>query len=73
MAVTLKAIEATVNPDGRIETAGPLPFTRPTKVILTIAVEDDDIDLAAASEAAWAGDWSNPDEDEAWAVLQKAK
>ena len=73
MAVTLKAIEATVGPDGRIHTVEPLPFTGPTRVILTIAVEDDGLDLAAASEAAWAKDWNNPEEDQAWAGLQEAR
>ena len=73
MAVTIKAIEAIVTPDGRLETAEPLRFRRPTKVILTIAVDDDDPDLALASEAAWAQDWNNSDEDEAWASLQEAK
>jgi len=77
MSVTLKAIEATVDPDGRLETVVPLRFKRRTKVILTIAVEDDEeddgVNLAEASEAAWGEDWNNTDEDEAWASLQEVK
>jgi len=69
----LKAVEATIGPDGRIETTTPLYFDRPTRVILTVAVEEDDTDLAAVSDAAWAGDWSNQAEDEAWASLQEAR
>jgi len=74
MAITLKAIEATVSPDGRIQTADPLPFTQPTKVILTVAIDqDEDLDLALASEAALAKDWNREEEDQAWASLQDEK
>lgn len=76
MSVALKAIEATIYPDGRLETVVPLHFKRRTKVFLTIAVddeEDDGVNLAVASEAAWGEDWNDTDEDEAWASLQEAK
>jgi hypothetical protein len=73
MSVVLKAIEATIGPDGRIETSVPLHFDRPTRVILTIAIEEDQAEPAALSERAWAADWDNPDEDEAWASLQEVR
>lgn len=73
MAVILKAVEATIGPDGRIVTATPLHFERPTKVIPTVAVEEDDTDLAVASGAAWAAKWCNRDEDEAWAGFQEGR
>ena len=72
MSVSLKAIEATVDKDGRIITQIPNAIKWPAKVVLTVAVEDDD-DLTVASEEAWAEDWNNPTEDEAWADLQEAK
>ncbi len=72
MAV-LKAVEVTVTPDGRIESEHPLRITRPTRVILTMVEEDgeNDIELALASEEAFARDWNRPEEDEAWAYLQE--
>lgn len=62
-----------VSPDGRLTAATPLPFTRPTKAILTAVVDDDDerLDLAAASELAWAKDGERTEEDQAWASLQE--
>ncbi len=67
----LKAIEATIDPDGHVRTAGPLPINRPTKVILTLVIDDDaaEPDLALASERALATDWNREEEDEAWATL----
>jgi len=72
MSVSLKAIEATVDESGRIITQSPNIIKWPAKVVLTVAVEEDE-DLALASEDAWAGDWNNSTEDEAWANLQEAK
>jgi len=72
MAMTLRAIEAIINPDGRVVTELPLPFTHPTRVILTVAIdEEEDINLALTSEDAWAKDWNRTEEDEAWASLQE--
>jgi len=74
MSATLKAIKATLNPDGRINSDQPLSITRPTRVILTMVTEDGDgesIDLAVASEGAWGKDWNDPNEETAWAYLQK--
>ena len=74
MATTLTAIEAIIDPDGRVNTARPLPISHPTRVILTLVVEDGrEPDLALASEAAWAKDWNREEEDEAWATLQGDK
>jgi predicted nucleic acid-binding protein len=72
MATILKAIEATLDPDGTIQTDQPLLIDQPTRVIVTVMVENDDVDLARASETSWAKDWDNPEEDEAWASLQEA-
>ncbi len=74
MPVTLKAYEATLDPDGRIHSDEPLHLKRPTRVIVTVATDEDESpDLAKASEAAWAKDWNQLEEDEAWASLQEEK
>lgn len=76
MSITLRAIEGTVHPDGRLETAEPLHLKRRTKVLITIAVneeEDSDSNLTTVSETTWSRDWANTDEDEAWESLQEVK
>ena len=73
-AMALKAIEATLEPDGRLKTAEPLTISEPTKVIVTMEIDDDgddNIDLALASEEVWGRDWNRPEEDEARAYLQE--
>ncbi len=40
MSVTLKAIKATLNPDGSFQMDTPFPFEIPTEVIVTIAIEE---------------------------------
>jgi len=40
MSVTLKAIKATLNPDGSFQMDTPFPFEVPTEVMVTIAVEE---------------------------------
>ncbi len=47
---TLRAIEATVSPDGRISMAEPYVFTEPTKVILTMVVDEDEEDEFSPEE-----------------------
>ena len=73
--MAMKAIEAYLEPDGRLQTAEPLPITQRTKVIVTFEIDDDEDDsiahLTAASETAWGKDWNRPEEDEAWAFLQE--
>jgi len=49
---TLKAIEATVSPDGRISMAEPFVFSKPTKVILTVMIDEDDEDEFTEEEIA---------------------
>ncbi len=79
MAKTLRAIEAILNPDGRVEMVSSLlTITKPTQVILTVVVDDggaggeeNDVNLASASETAWAKDWNRNEEDDAWASLQE--
>ncbi len=71
--MALKAIEGTLEPDGRLTTTEPLTITESTRVIVTIEVDgdgEDNIDLALASEKVWGRDWNRPEEDEAWAYLQ---
>ena len=74
MSTNLTAIEATIDPDGHVNTDRPLPITRTTKVILTLVIDDGaEPDLALTSEAALAKDWNREEEDEAWATLQEVK
>jgi hypothetical protein len=40
MSVTLKAIKATLNPDGSLDLSDPVSITEPMEVLITIAVED---------------------------------
>ena len=72
MSVTLKAIEAIIDENGRIITKEPNIIKFPAKVLVTVAVEEED-DLAIASQEAWAKDWDNSEEDEAWESLQEVK
>ena len=73
MSRTLTAFEATVSPDGKFEAAMPLSLKKSTRAIITLLTDEEEVNLAAASETAWGKDWNNPDEDEAWASLQEAK
>ncbi len=74
----LNAIEAVLQPGGRIGFSEPAPqVTQPTKVFVLftqpITVESDSPSGALLSQAALAKDWSTPVEDAAWAHLNEAK
>jgi len=43
MATTLKAIRATIRPDGTWDSETPCPLTGPTEVIITVAVDEEKI------------------------------
>ncbi len=69
----LLTIEAVINERGRVRLLEPL---RPGIVRRALVIVRDErpagsgYDTARLSEAALAGDWERPEEDEAWAYLQ---
>lgn len=68
----LKTIEAIIDPNGRVRLREPVELKTPQRAIVTI-LEDTSADDVATflSEPALAEDWLRPEEDKAWAHLQK--
>ncbi len=64
MSQTAYKFVATVDPQGKIELALPLPPGTPVEV-LVLAAEDDFQDLTAASTTS-TDFWDNPQDDEDW-------
>ena len=65
----MRTVEATLQPDGRVQTAEPLGLTVAVRVLVTVHVEDGSL---LADEAVLA-DCSRREEDEAWTFLQPAQ
>jgi hypothetical protein len=72
----LRTVKAVVQPDGTVQLLEPVRLGSPRRALVTI-LEDGDEDSptssARLSEAALAADWSQPEEDAAWAYLQRAQ
>ena len=69
----LRSIEAVVDREGHIQPLEEVRIPEGTHVIVTFSPASDmQNDTAFLSEAALA-DWNRPEEEEAWAYLQKAK
>jgi hypothetical protein len=72
----LRTIKAVVQPDGTVQLLEPVRLGSARRALVTI-LEDGDEDSptnsALLSEAALATDWSRPEEDAAWAYLQRAQ
>ena len=71
----LRTIKAIIEADGTIRLLEPVSLGSPRQALLTILDDDEDVALSSAvlSEAALAADWSRPEEDAAWAHLQRAR
>ena len=73
----LKALEAVVEKNGEIHFTEPVHLKGPCKAIVTIIEEDTVLDsvpeTALLSERALGRDWNRPEEDKAWAHLQKGQ
>ena len=71
----LRTFKALIAADGTIRLLEPVSLGSPRQALLTILVDDEDVALSSAvlSEAALAADWSRPEEDAAWAHLQRAR
>jgi len=66
----MKAIEATIEPDGQVYLREPVHLSHSCRAIVTI-IEDLEVpETALLSEAALGEDWNRPEEDEAWSHLQ---
>ena len=71
----LPSIEAIVEKDGRIRLLERIQVREGTHAIVTFLPEQDEVvvnDTAILSESALS-DWNRPEEDEAWAYLQKGQ
>ena len=67
-------IEAMIDEDGNVKILQPVPLQGARRALLVILDEPALIvaETALLSEAALAEDWMRPEEDEAWAYLQRA-
>ena len=72
----LRTIKAVVEADGTVRLLEPVRLGSTRRALLTI-LEDGDEDSSSSSallsEAALAADWSRPEEEAAWAYLQRAQ
>ena len=66
----LKAVEATIETDGRIHLLEPLRLGHSCRAIVTIMEEPDVPETALLSQQSLARDWERPEEDAAWSHLQ---
>ena len=66
----LKAVEATIESDGRIHLLEPLHLEHSCRAIVTIIEEPDVPETALLSQQSLAHDWERPQEDAAWSHLQ---
>jgi len=71
----LRTIEATIDRDGQVHLQQKINLPEPRRALVTILDEPAYLisEIALLSEAALAEDWNRPEEDEAWAHLQKDK
>ena len=73
----LRTIEAVVDEEGNVRLLEPLRLDHATRALVTIletsdvSAQDELADTAVLSEPALAADWDRPEEDAAWAHLQK--
>ena len=67
-------VEATIDVSGNVKILQPVSITRVHRALLIILDEPSPpiAETALLSEAALAEDWLRPEEDEAWAYLQRA-
>lgn len=71
----IQTVEAVVDADGHVRLLGEIQVSGPRRAFVTILEEPAATPSEAAllAEAALAPDWSRPEEDEAWAHLQRER
>jgi nitrous oxide reductase accessory protein NosL len=70
----MRTVEAIIQPSGEVRLVEPVHVQSPRRALVTILEEEPRVqDAALLSEAALAEDWNRPEEDAAWAHLQRAK
>lgn len=71
----IQTLEATIDEDGAVHLLEPTSFDRPHRAWVTILsdepAEPRHHETALLSEQALAADWNRPEEDAAWAHLQR--
>ncbi len=65
-----KTVEATIEPNGKIQLVDPIHVAHVCRAIVTIIEEPDISETALLSQQALAKDWERPEEEEAWSYLQ---
>jgi len=73
MSEVLRAIPATVDPDGTVHLSQALHLSHQAPAVVTIMIEEGGSDLVHLSERSLARDWNRLEEDEAWSALQEGK
>lgn len=68
----LKTLEAVIDERGAVRLLEEIHLPTTRRALVTI-LEDDSTETAILSETALAQDWNRPEEDAAWAHLQKAR
>jgi hypothetical protein len=68
-----RAIDATIATDGKVRLSEPISLPHECRAIVTILDDLDIPETALLSEKALGTDWDKPEEDKAWAHLQKAR
>jgi len=66
----LKAVEATIEANGKIHLLEPIHVAHSCRAIITIIEEPEIPDTALLSQHSLAHDWERPEEDVAWSHLQ---
>ena len=71
----IKTVEAIVDQRGAVRLLQPVRLRRSHRALVTILADKPSAthETALLSEAALARDWNRPEEDAAWAHLQKAR
>ena len=69
----IRTVEAVIDEQGNVKLLEPVRLTSARRALVTILEEEPVAETALLSEAALAGDWNRPEEDEAWAHLQSAR
>lgn len=69
----IRTIEAIIDGQGRVQLLEPVQLAAPRRALVTVLDEPPRTasETALVSEAALAEDWNRPEEDSAWAHLQR--
>ncbi len=73
----LTTIKGTIDENGTVKLLQKVTLEKPHQALITILqdvdLEEDTLALSVLSETSLAEDWNSPEENEAWAHLQKAQ